>query len=104
MYHRISIKHFEAKDQYIESVKLILIALTWLINVLKVFVTRVIGQFNFLDVPTLATRSLENKNHASREIIIGLITFLFYAKIRLLKKIKKRNQNTFLSVFLLLQV
>lgn len=99
MYHRISIKHLEAKNQYVESVKLILIALTWLINVLKVFVARVIGQFNFLDVPTLTTRGLENKNHASRENIMGLITFLFYAKIRLLQKIKKEIKIHFQEYF-----
>lgn len=90
-------KRFKTKNQYFEPVNLSLIALTWLINVLEVFVARVVGQFNFLDVPAFATGCLENKNHASRENIMGSIMFLLCARIRLLEEIKN-------SVLLLLHI
>lgn len=90
-------KHFKTKSQYVEFVtNLSLIALTWLINVLKVFVAGVVGQFNFLDIPAFATRCLENKNHVSRGNIMGSTTFLLCARIRLLEKVK--------SAFLLLPI
>lgn len=42
-------------------IRLTLIALTWLSNMFKVFITGVIGQFDFLDIPAFTTGCLESK-------------------------------------------
>lgn len=44
-----------------KSIRLTVIALTWLSNVFEMFVTGVISQFDFFDIPSFTAEGLKSK-------------------------------------------